>query len=87
MESVCTWKLQTVELLVLGLLSSSAELNQECQIIRCHGCFLPDRAEFYFIWKKAVVAYFEVLLWNVSGGIMENYEKPLSIAAKKKFPH
>jgi hypothetical protein len=43
MESVCTWKLQTAEFLVLGPLSSSAELNQECQIITCHGCFLPDR--------------------------------------------
>jgi len=69
----------------LGLLSSCAELNQECQIIRCHGCFLPDGVEFYCIWKEAAVAYFEVLLWNVSGGIMENYEKLVSIAAKNSL--
>jgi hypothetical protein len=69
----------------LGLLSLSAELNQECQSIRCQGCFLPDRVEFYSIWKEAAVAYFEVLLWNVSGGIMENYEKPVSTAAKNSL--
>jgi len=85
MESVCTWKLQSTELLVLELLSSSAELNEECQIIRCHSCFLPDGVEFYSIWKEAAVAYFEVLLWNVSGGIMENYEKPVSIAVKNSL--
>jgi len=52
MESVCTWKLQTAELLVLGLLSSSAELNQECQIIRCHGYLLPDRVGFTLSGRK-----------------------------------
>lgn len=31
------------------------------------------------------MTYFEVLLWNVSGGIMENYEKPVSIAAKNSL--
>jgi hypothetical protein len=58
MESVCIWKLQTTELEVLGLLFSSAELNQECQVIMCHGCFLPERVEFYRVWKEAAVTYF-----------------------------
>jgi hypothetical protein len=75
------WKLQTVELLVLGLLFSSAELNQECQIIRCHTCFLSGRVELYSMCKEAAVVYLGTPLWHVSEGIMENFENPVCVVS------
>lgn len=40
--------------------------------------------EFKWMWKLAVVALFDVISWNICGGIQENHEKPLrTIGATK----